>query len=145
MPPLDQPLDSASEWVAEHTRRYVETDGAEGHLWRGVPTLVLTTTGRRSGRARRNALIYGRDGGNYVVVASKGGADAHPLWYLNLSAAPDVGLQVGAQKMRARAHTASPEEKARLWPVMASIWPAYDDYKAKTSRDIPLVVLEPAV
>ena len=78
MPNDEQALDSATDWVAEHTRHYVETDGAEGHLWRGVPTLVLTTTGRRSGKPRRNALIYGRDDANYVVVASKGGADNHP-------------------------------------------------------------------
>ncbi|MFI5267698.1 MAG: nitroreductase family deazaflavin-dependent oxidoreductase [Chloroflexota bacterium] len=144
MPLDEEPLDSATNWVAEHTRRYVETDGEDGHFWRGIPTLVLTTMGRRSGRPRRNALIYGRDGGNYVVVASKGGADIHPLWYLNLTAEPEVRLQVGADKLRAHAHTASAEEKARLWPVMAGIFPNYDDYKAKTSRDIPVVVLEPA-
>ncbi|HVA26155.1 MAG TPA: nitroreductase family deazaflavin-dependent oxidoreductase [Chloroflexota bacterium] len=143
MTPDEEPVDSASDWVAEHTRRYVETDGAEGHLWRGVPTLVLTTRGRRSGRARRNALIYGRDGDKYVVVASKGGADMNPLWYMNLGADPEVRLQVGAEKLRARARTASAEEKARLWPVMAGIWPAYDDYTAKTSREIPVVILEP--
>jgi deazaflavin-dependent oxidoreductase (nitroreductase family) len=144
MPPDEEPLDSATQWVAEHTRRYVETDGADGYLWRGVPTLVLTTTGRRSGRARRNALIYGRDGGNYVVVGSKGGAPGNPMWYLNLTADPTVGVQVGGQKFTARAKTASPQEKERLWPVMTAIWPAYDDYKAKTSRDIPVVILEPA-
>jgi len=140
----EEPLDSATEWVAEHTRRYVETNGQDGHLWRSVPTLVLTTKGRRSGRARRNALIYGRDGDKYVVVASKGGADVHPLWYLNLTADPEVRLQVGADKLGARARTASPDEKARLWPVMTAVWPAYDDYKAKTSRDIPVVILEPS-
>ena len=122
----------------------METNGQDGHLWRGVPTLILTTKGRRSGRARRNALIYGRDGDKYVVVASKGGADVHPLWYLNLTADPEVRLQVGADKLRARARTASPDEKARLWPVMTAVWPAYDDYKAKTSRDIPVVILEPS-
>ena len=144
MPPDEEPVDSATEWVAEHTRRYVETNGADGHLWRGVPTLVLTTTGRRSGRARRNALIYGRDGDNYVVVASKGGAPANPLWYLNLTADPNVRLQVGAERFAARARVASPPDKERLWPVMAAIWPAYDDYNTKTSRDIPVVILEPA-
>jgi deazaflavin-dependent oxidoreductase (nitroreductase family) len=143
MTPEEEPLDSATDWVAEHTRRYVETNGEEGHLWRGVPTLVLTTRGRRSGKLRRNALIYGRDGDNYVIVASKGGAATHPLWYLNLTADPEVRLQAGAEKLRARARTASPDEKARLWPVMTAVWPAYDDYKAKTSRDIPVVILEP--
>jgi deazaflavin-dependent oxidoreductase (nitroreductase family) len=141
----EEPLDSARDWVAEHTRRYVETDGAEGHLWRGYPTLVLTTRGRRSGRLRRNALIYGKDGNNYVVVASKGGAPTHPLWYRNLEADPNVRVQVLADKFPARARTASPEEKGRLWPMMVQVYPPYAEYqeKAKPHRDIPVVILEP--
>jgi deazaflavin-dependent oxidoreductase (nitroreductase family) len=135
------PLDSALPWVADHTRRYVETDGADGHVWNGVPTLVLTTTGRRSGQPRRNALIYGRDGDDYVVVASRGGDDHHPLWYHNLVADPSVGVQVGSDRFRASARTASPDEKRRLWPTMTEIFPAYDEYQAKTQRDIPVVVL----
>jgi deazaflavin-dependent oxidoreductase (nitroreductase family) len=139
-----EPLDSATPWVAEHTRRYVETNGEEGHEWRGVHTLVLTTKGRRSGQLRRNALIYGRDGDRYLIVASKGGAPNDPLWYRNLLADPNVEIQVGAEKLKVRARPASADEKAGLWPVMTTIWPAYDDYKAKTRRDIPLVILEPA-
>ena len=142
MPEVDNALDSATPWVAEHTRRYVETNGEDGHEWRGVRTLVLTTTGRRSGQARRNALIYGQDGDNFVIVASKGGASTHPLWYENLSADPKIQVQVGAEKFQARARTASGEEKARLWPMMAAIWPAYNDYQAKAGRDIPVVILE---
>ncbi len=137
-----EPLDSPVEWVAEHARRYVATDGAEGHLWRGVPTLALTTTGRRSGTPRRTMLIYGQDGDRYIVVASKGGAAQHPLWYLNLSAQPEVQLQVGAEKFRAQARTATEDEKPRLWQLMAAIWPAYDEYQTKTGRAIPVVVLE---
>lgn len=137
-------LDSATGWVAEHTRRYVETNGEEGHLWRGVNTLVLTTRGRKSGKLRRNALIYGRDGDHYVIVASKGGAPRHPMWYLNLMADPNVRVQVGADQFNARARTALPEEKARLWPLMVSIWPAYEDYQKKTSREIPVIILERA-
>ncbi|MGH8998892.1 MAG: nitroreductase family deazaflavin-dependent oxidoreductase [Acidimicrobiia bacterium] len=140
---MAEALDSAIDWVAKHTRKYVETDGEEGHMWKGVPTAVLTTTGRRSGQLRRNALIYARDGDNYVLVASAGGAPDHPLWYKNLVADPSVGLQVGAQKLTARARTAATDEKARLWPVMTSIWPDYDQYQAKTQRDIPVVILEP--
>lgn len=139
----EQVLDSATEWVAEHTRRYVETNGEDGHIWRGVTTLVLTTTGRRSGNLRRNALIYGRDGDSYLIVASRGGAPTHPMWYLNLVADANVQLQVGPDKFRATARTASPEEKARLWPRMTAIWPNYDDYQAKTERAIPVVILEP--
>lgn len=135
------PLDSALGWVADHTRRYVESDGADGHLWNGVPTLVLTTTGRRSGQPRRNALIYGQDGEDYLVVASRGGSDHDPLWYRNLVADPRVGVQVGSDRFDATARTASVDEKRRWWPVMARIWPAYDEYQAKTDREIPVVVL----
>jgi deazaflavin-dependent oxidoreductase (nitroreductase family) len=135
------PLDSALDWVADHTRRYVESGGTDGHLWNGVPTLVLTTTGRRSGQLRRNALIYGRDGEDYLIVASRGGDDHDPLWYRNLVADPHVSVQVGADRFDATARTASTEEKRRWWLTMAAIWPAYDEYQAKTDRDIPVVVL----
>lgn len=135
--------DSPTTWVAEHIDRYVETDGAEGHEWRpGVFTLLLTTRGRRSGALRRTALIYGRSGDAYVVVASQGGDPRHPAWYLNLLAEPEAQVQVGAERFTARARTATAEEKARLWPTMTAIWPAYDDYQAKTDRDIPVVLLE---
>ncbi len=138
----DEVLDSPTGWVAEHIRKYIETDGREGHLWQGLPTLLLTTRGHRSGLLRRTALIYGRDGDDYVVVASYGGAPEHPYWYRNLDADPDVQVQVGAEKFTARARTASPEEKARLWPDMVAIFPTYEGYQAKTERDIPVVVLE---
>ncbi|MBO4210452.1 nitroreductase family deazaflavin-dependent oxidoreductase [Micromonospora echinofusca] len=136
-------LDSPEGWVADHIQRYVATGGAEGHEWRpGVFTLLLTTRGRRSGKLRRTALIYGRDGDRYVVVASQGGDPRHPAWYLNLLDDPQVEVQVGAETFHAVARTADPAEKARLWPVMTAIWPAYDDYQARTDRDIPLVLLE---
>jgi deazaflavin-dependent oxidoreductase (nitroreductase family) len=138
----DKIYDSPTDWVAQHIRRYVETDGREGQLWRGVNTLLLTTCGRKSGKRRRTALIYGVDGDCLVLVASRGGHKNHPSWYLNLVENPEVEVQVGADKFSARAHTASPEEKARLWPLMTSIWPAYDDYQARTEREIPVVVLE---
>src|SRR5205823_1701946 len=137
----DEPVDSPVGWVAAHTKQYVATNGAEGHLWNGVPTLLLTTTGRRSGQPRRTALIYGRDGDRYLVVASKGGAAEHPQWYLNLREQPEVALQVGAERLRARARTATPEEKPRLWHQMTQIWPDYDAYQTKTTRDIPVVIL----
>jgi len=135
-------LDSPTGWVAKHIREYVESDGERGHKWNGVPTLLLTTRGRRSGKLRRTALIYGRDGDDYLLVASVGGADRHPAWYLNLSGDPDVTVQVGAETFRARARTATPAEKPRLWPLMTAIWPAYDSYQTKTAREIPVVVLE---
>ena len=107
-----------------------------------MDTLLLTTHGRKSGKLRRTALIYGRDGDRYLVVASSGGAKSHPSWYLNLSADPHVRVQVGDDRFSARAHTATAEEKPSLWRTMTSIWPEYDRYQAKTERDIPVVVLE---
>ncbi|MBE0691382.1 MAG: nitroreductase family deazaflavin-dependent oxidoreductase [Anaerolineae bacterium] len=139
----DEIHDSPAGWVAQHIHNYVESDGENGHLWRGVPTLLLTTRGRKSGLLRRTALIYGQDGDNYVIVASRGGDQNHPSWYLNLVEVPTVEIQVGADKFEAQAHTATPEEKARLWPLMTSIWPDYNNYQAKTDREIPVVVLTP--
>ena len=125
----------------EHVDRYVATDGEEGHDWQGTKTLLLTTTGRRSGEPRELPLIYGRHGDDYLIVASKGGAPQHPAWYLNLEADPDVELQVGDERFPATARTATPEEKPELWKIMTAEWPAYDEYQTKTDRDIPVVVL----
>jgi deazaflavin-dependent oxidoreductase (nitroreductase family) len=141
--PQEEVVDSPVGWVAHHIRGYVESDGEKGHHWRGVNTLLLTTKGRKSGKLRRTALIYGRDGDRYVVVASKGGAKNHPEWYLNLAESPEVEVQVGAEKFKARAHAATPEEKPKLWRLMTSIWPDYDRYQERTKREIPVVVLEP--
>ncbi|MFJ6195425.1 nitroreductase family deazaflavin-dependent oxidoreductase [Micromonospora sp. NPDC092111] len=139
----EQVLDSPQGWVADHIQRYVETGGAEGHEWRpGVWTLLLTTRGRRSGKLRRTALIYGRDGDDYLVVASQGGAPQHPAWYLNLLADPAAEVQVGAETFAVRARTAEPGEKPRMWRTMTGAWPAYDEYQTKTDREIPVVVLE---
>jgi deazaflavin-dependent oxidoreductase (nitroreductase family) len=128
----------------EHVDRYRETGGDEGHDWQGTKTLLLTTTGRRSGERREHALIYGRHGDDYLVVASKGGAPQHPAWYLNLQADPSVELQVGDDRFAATARTAKPEEKPELWRIMTAEWPAYDEYQTKTDRDIPVVVLSRA-
>jgi deazaflavin-dependent oxidoreductase (nitroreductase family) len=129
--------------VARHIRRYVASDGANGHEWRpGVFTLLITTRGRRSGKRRRTALIYGRDGDRYLVVASVGGSARHPAWYLNLVEHPEVEVQVGAERFTARARTAGAEEKPRLWAQMTGIYPAYAGFQQKTRRDIPVVILE---
>ncbi len=127
----------------EHVRRYEETDGEVGHEWQdGVPTLVLTTKGRKTGEDRKFALIYQESDGNPVIVASKGGAPKHPGWYLNLLENPEVGVQVGADRFRANARTTSGEERAKLWEKLAAVWPDYDNYAKKTDREIPVVVLE---
>jgi deazaflavin-dependent oxidoreductase (nitroreductase family) len=140
---MTQVHDSPQSWVSEHIQKYVETDGAEGHIWNGVPTLLLTTKGRKSGELRRTALIYGKHGSSYLVVASQGGAPSHPAWYLNLSENSEVRVQVGADKFVAQARNASEQEKPELWAEMVKIWPAYDEYQTKTDRPIPLVVLDP--
>jgi deazaflavin-dependent oxidoreductase (nitroreductase family) len=127
----------------EHVSRYLETDGEEGYIWReGSTILLLTTTGRKSGKEITMPLIFGQDGGSQVLVASRGGAPEHPGWYLNLEANPEVGVQVKGDKFRARARTAEGEERERLWKMMNEIWPHYDEYQTKTTRQIPVVVLD---
>ncbi len=126
----------------KHVRRYRETDGAEGHDWQGTSTLILTTKGRRTGEQRDAPLIYEPFGDDYLVVASKGGSDQPPAWYLNLDADPDVEVQIMGDRFRARARTATPDERREMWPVMTAVWPAYDQYQTKTEREIPVVVLE---
>jgi len=137
----DDIFDSPTGWVAKHIRDYIETDGRTGHLWRGTPTLLLTTLGRKSGQRRRTALIYGQDGDNYVVVASRGGHTKNPAWYLNLVENPNVDVQVAADKFSAIAHTATDKERERLWTLMVSVFPTYAGFQKKTKREIPVVVL----
>jgi deazaflavin-dependent oxidoreductase (nitroreductase family) len=128
----------------EHTQKYRETGGQEGHDWQGTQVLLLTTKGRKSGQTRELPLIYGTHGDDYLIVASKGGADQPPAWYLNLEADPEVEVQVRDDRFKAKARTATASEKAELWPIMTKEWPDYDDYQKKTERDIPVVVLERA-
>jgi len=127
----------------DHIRAYRETDGEVGYIWNGVPTLLLTVTGRRTGRKLTSALIFGRDGDDYLVVASYGGAPKHPLWYLNLEADPNAEIQVKGQRLAVTARTASATEKPRLWQILVNDWPNYDVYQSRTDRDIPVVVLSP--
>jgi deazaflavin-dependent oxidoreductase (nitroreductase family) len=126
----------------EHVQRYQETDGAEGHDWNNTTTLLLTTKGRKSGRPYTTPLIYQRSGDDFVVVASKGGDPDHPDWYKNLQANPEVEVQVKGDKFKARARTATGEERALMWRLMSATWPDYDSYQQKTDREIPVVVLE---
>jgi deazaflavin-dependent oxidoreductase (nitroreductase family) len=129
-------------WQQAHAKRYMESDGRDGHIWEGVTTLLLTTTGRRSGQPRTTPLIYGRAGEKYLIVASRGGAPKHPSWYENLAANPVVQVQVMADRFKARARTATPAEKPALWKTMAAIWPPYEEYQQRTQREIPVVILE---
>jgi deazaflavin-dependent oxidoreductase (nitroreductase family) len=127
----------------EHVKRYRETGGEEGHIWKkGSKILLLTTKGRKSGEPRTTPLIYENADGNYVIVASKGGTPENPGWYENLSKEPQVELQVMDEVFPARARTAEGEERERLWTLAAQQWPDYDEYQKKTDREIPVVVLE---
>lgn len=127
----------------EHVRRYRETGGEVGHIWReGSTILLLTTTGRKTGEKRTVPLIYVKDGDHYAIVASKGGAPEHPGWYQNIEKTREVELQVMNEVFKARARDAQGEERERLWRKANEAWPQYDAYAKKTDREIPVVVLE---
>src|SRR5437588_11498929 len=129
----------------EHVDRYRETDGEEGHIWKeGSTVLLLTTRGRKSGKSTTTPLIYDLDGDNPVIVASKGGAPEHPGWYRNILKNNHVDVQIKGERFHAHARAAEGEERERLWKKMNQMWPHYDEYQAKTDREIPVVVLERA-
>jgi deazaflavin-dependent oxidoreductase (nitroreductase family) len=139
-------------WIAEHIELY-RTDPEKAHMWDStplggpglLPTLLLTTTGRKSGEPRALPLIYGVAGDSYVVIASKGGMPNHPVWYLNLQASAACELMVGPKQVTARSRVAEGEERERLWKQMAEIYPPYDEYQERAgARTIPVVVLDPA-
>ena len=137
-------------WIQDHLQRYLATNGAEGFLWDAalgggqgmVPTLLLTTTGRKSAQPLTLPLIFGESGASPVVVASKGGATNHPAWYLNLQANPEVRVQVKGDRWSARARTADGEERKSLWTQMVKLYGPYATYQCKTDRQIPVVVLD---
>jgi proline iminopeptidase len=140
------------EWQVDHTNRYLSSGGTDGHMYKvtppgypemTVPSLLLTTTGRKSGEKYIFPLYYGETGNSYIIVASKGGAPDHPSWYKNLLANPKVEVQVGTKKLWAKARTAAGDERARLWKEALKFWPPYADYEKKTEREIPVVVLDP--
>lgn len=137
------------EWISEHLREYRESGGRAGHHWDstefggdGTQTcLLMTTTGRKSGKAYTHPLLYGEDGENFIIVGSKGGSDTHPAWYHNLIANPEVELQVGTEVFKAKATLVTGAERARIWQLMTSVYPPYEDYQARTTREIPLFSL----
>lgn len=133
--------DSPVGWVAKHIDDFVETGG---QVRKGTrPRLLLTTRGRRTGKLRRTALNYWVDGNNYVIVGSNGGDPDHPLWYLNLTADPEVTIQIGTETFTATARTATPDERPRLWSMVVADMSSYESFRRKTSREIPLVLLRP--
>ena len=129
----------------EHVKEYRRTDGEVGHEWQGTTTLLLTTTGRKTGKERTTPLIYQEHDGDYLIVASNGGDDQPPAWFLNLEADPHAHVQVKADKFDADIRVATDDEKPEMWAKMTAAWPHYDDYQAKTDRQIPVVVLQRAL
>jgi deazaflavin-dependent oxidoreductase (nitroreductase family) len=125
-----------------HVAKYRETDGAVGYEWNGATCLLLTTTGRASGTPRTVPLIYAADGDRCIVVASKGGAPDHPHWYRNLAADPAVQVQVKGDRFAATARSVEGAERERCWALATAMWPSYDDYAKRTTRVIPVVVLD---
>lgn len=126
-----------------HVQAYRETGGETGYIWNNATILLLTTIGHKSGEPKTVPLIFIADGDNYVIIASLGGAPKHPAWYVNLAANPRVTLQVKDKVFEADATTAPSPERERLWARAVEAWPQYDDYQAKTTREIPVVVLTP--
>lgn len=130
----------------EHVRRYRETNGELGYWWkRGSEILLLTTKGRKSGEERTHALIFREVGGDYILVASKGGDPQHPAWFLNMEANPeDIEVQIKADRFKVRHRVAEGAEREHLWKLMNEVWPDYEQYQTKTDRQIPVLVLERA-
>ena len=131
------------EWVADQVEKYESSGGTDGLLLEGKPCVILTTTGRKTGKLRKSPLMRVEHDGTYAVVASMGGAPKHPVWFLNLLENPDVTIQDGPEVRPARARVASPEEKREWWPRATEVWPPYDEYQASTDRDNPVVIVEP--
>ncbi|HEX4888996.1 MAG TPA: nitroreductase family deazaflavin-dependent oxidoreductase [Alphaproteobacteria bacterium] len=143
-------LDTSKQpkWVIAHLRAYLESGGKQGHLFDAgagnnpLPTLLLTTRGRKSGKKRMSPLVYGVFEGNHIIVGSKGGAETHTGWYFNLLDHPEAEIQVGTARYKVRARIASGPERARIWAHMLTVFPTYGDYQKKTDREIPVFVLE---
>jgi deazaflavin-dependent oxidoreductase (nitroreductase family) len=137
-------------WIAEHIELY-KTDPAKAHMWDStplggpgvLPTLLLTTTGNKTGEPRSLPLIYGEIGDSYSVIASKGGMPKDPLWFINLQAKPECEMMVGAKAVSARARVADGDERQKIWDQMVEIYSPYVDYEKATERVIPVVVLDP--
>ena len=140
--PSQRSRNKSRKRVNDHMPRYLKSGGEDGHIWSGAPTLLLTTTGRESGEPYTTPLIYGQDGGRYLLVASRTGAPRHPGWYRNLSKTHDVKIQIMAEHFSVRARTSTPEEKPALWNIMYKLLPPFEEYQPRTAREIPVVVQE---
>jgi deazaflavin-dependent oxidoreductase (nitroreductase family) len=139
---MTHPNKPKTSWIQDHLNSYIQTDGKDGHIWKGLPTLLLTTLGRISGELHTTPLIYGKFENKFLIVASRGGAPTNPQWYLNILNNPKINIQILSEKFQATARTANEDEKPKLWEVMTEIFPTYNDYQLKTDRIIPLVIVE---
>ncbi|MEX2980600.1 nitroreductase family deazaflavin-dependent oxidoreductase [Streptomyces sp. C36] len=143
--PLDGEYEpSSAQWVREQVELYESSGGTQGTTMRGMPVIILTSVGARSGKLRKTPLMRVEHQGEYAVVASLGGAPKHPVWYFNLKAHPRVELRDGTVRRDMVAREVEGEEKALWWGRAVEAYPDYDDYQAKTEREIPVFVLEPA-
>ncbi len=131
------------DFVADQVRQYEESGGKEGTLLEGKPCVILTTRGRRTGKLRKTPLMRVEHDGKYAVVASLGGNPKHPVWYFNILGDPNVTLQDGARVMDLTAREVEGDEKSEWWGYAVEAWPSYDEYRSKTDRQIPVIVLEP--
>jgi deazaflavin-dependent oxidoreductase (nitroreductase family) len=137
-------MSERDEWNRKIVDEFRTNAGVVGGMFEGVPILLLHHRGAKSGTERINPLAYRRDGDNYVIFASKGGAPTNPDWYHNLRANPDVEIEVGTNSFKAKSRVAEGDERERLWSVQKKEFPGFADYEQKTERQIPVVVLEPA-
>jgi deazaflavin-dependent oxidoreductase (nitroreductase family) len=128
----------------EHVRVYRESDGEKGYIWNGVPILLFTTKGRKTGQPRTIPIIYTQVGDKQVIIASKGGSPTHPKWYLNILDDPNVEVQIKADRFKAKARSAESPEREQLWDEAVKTWPNYNIYQSRTERRIPVVVIERA-
>jgi deazaflavin-dependent oxidoreductase (nitroreductase family) len=138
----EEVFDNPTGWVARHIRRYVESGGARGHTFNGNDALLLTTRGRRTGRLRRTALYYGRDGERYVLAATAVRGGGEPAWYLNLLHSPAVVVQVRSEVFAALATPATASERPRLWRLMVEAVPNYRVYEQQAGRELAVVIVE---
>lgn len=139
-------MNITSQVLRLHEQLYIRTDGRVGHRMIGVPTLLLRTTGRRSGATRTNGLVYARDGEEYLLVASNGGADRHPAWLHNVRANPDVEIQIGRGRRKGIARIVEPSDPdyQRLWRIVNdNNHGRYDGYQKQTTRGIPVIAVRP--
>lgn len=126
----------------DHVKAYQETDGETGYIWNGVTALLFTHRGRKTGKLRTNAIIFTQVGDKYVIIASKGGSPTHPAWYLNICDDPNIEVQIKGEVFQATARTAESPEREELWAKAVENWPNFDVYQSRTTRKIPVVVIE---